>query len=798
MSVISMTVGATTPDGATFVAKVDGGGPVRVNVIDAEFGQNSVFTDSAAVDAQGVAKVSIAGLAPNTRYIWQVEDAGVIDTAVTGEFLTHPPAGSQASFTICVAGDAGLASDTPGDGDELVPDRISNSPIFDVIRQRALDEGWLMFCHLGDLHYYNLGQTPEFPDSTLANYRRGYDDIFDQPNQARLYREVAFQHLWDDHEYGPNDSDGTHIDKANAAQVYREREPHYPLAEADAIYHTWTIGRILFIASDVRYYRSPNGDPDGPAKTMLGPAQKTWMDGLLADSDAEVLIWLMPSQWLGTSSDGWDAFGTERDELVNLLSNRGWLGRTVMAYADRHAAGIDSGGSNIWGSFPIIQAAALDSRPGEPLAVERFDVLGDTPGVDQYGTIAVVDSGSVITVTLTAWRNATELGSYTLGIATSTPPVLQVADLSDIAAGSHRAVFEARVLTSFQVGEDPAGTVIPILGGDVQFDATAEIFASLSLQTTGTAPDGTSLFPRRAGDLLAPYGNEIFLRRGVDLGPEIIWVPLGIFRINDAEQDDAFDAPIQIAGQDRMAGIVDGRLVDPVQFDAGRTIGSIVAELVAPIYPAAVIVFDDDSDQAALGRQLLVEESRYEALQDIARSLGKVIYFDGIGVLRIEDAPEPDTITWHVRAGRHGVLITADRQVSREGMANGIVATGEGGDTEDPVRGIAVDAGPNSPTRWGGRFGRVPRFYSSPILTTEAQAQKAAESLLRRYIGMPYNVSFGTVPNPVLRPRDVIRITHKDGNRETHIVETCRIPLQADAAMSGTTREQTLIQVGQP
>lgn len=149
MSVISMTVGATTPDGATFVAKVDGGGPVRVNVIDAEFGQNSVFTDSAAVDAQGVAKVSIAGLAPNTRYIWQVEDAGVIDTAVTGEFLTHPPAGSQASFTICVAGDAGLASDTPGDGDELVPDRISNSPIFDVIRQRALDEGWLMFCHLG-------------------------------------------------------------------------------------------------------------------------------------------------------------------------------------------------------------------------------------------------------------------------------------------------------------------------------------------------------------------------------------------------------------------------------------------------------------------------------------------------------------------------------------------------------------------------------------------------------------------------------------------------------------------------
>lgn len=794
-----MVVGATTDTGATFVAKVDGGGPVRVQVQDAGQNQDPVFTSSQAVDAQGVAKVSIAGLAPNTRYLWEVEDNGVIDTSVTGQFLTHPPAGSQASFTIGVGGDAGLDSDFPGSGSELVPDRLSNHPVFDTIRQKALAEDWLFFGHLGDLHYYNLGQTPTFPDSTLANYRAGYDDVLAQPRQARLYREIAWQHVWDDHEFGPNDSDGTHVDKANAAQVYREREPHYPLGESDAIYHSFTVGRVLFIASDVRYYRSPNDDPDDASKTMLGADQKAWMEDLLSSSTAEALVWLMPSQWLGTSSDSWDSFQTERDELASMLADHGWLGRMVMVYADRHAIGIDSGGSNQWGSFPIMQAAALDSRPGDNLSTERFDVVGDQPGREQYGTIEITDIGSVLTIKLTAWRGTTELGSYTKAIATSTTPLAQFTEIADLVHGSHRAVFEARVLTTFQTGDDPDGTTIPILGGDVAYDGTADIFATLSLETEGiSAEDRSSLFPRRAADLLAPYGNEAFVRRGIDLGTEILWVPLGYFRLNDAEQNEQSGAPIRLSGQDRMAGIIDARLIDPIQFAAGRTVGSVVAELVTAVYPDAVIAYDDDSDQAQLGRQLIVEESRYKALHDIAQALGKIIFWDGEGILRIIDAPNPSVIAWEVKAGYRGVLVSAGRSVSREGMFNGIVATGEGGDTENPVRGVAVDVGPNSPTRWGGRFGRVPMFYNSPLLTTNLQAAKAARSLLRRHIGMPYQVDFGAVPNPALRPRDVVRVVHKDGSREKHIVESCTIPLSADAEMSATTREQTLISVGEP
>lgn len=999
MTVISMVVGATTPSGAVFVTKVTTGPNVRVAVSTSPTMSSPTFFGPVAVDAQKVAKVTATGLMANRQYYWRVEDAGVVDAVVTGKFRTHPTLGSPASFTIALASCAGSAPEYPGTGAELAPNRVSNHPVFDTIRE--LDP--LMFAHLGDVHYYDIGSGVHVPDSTVTTFRRAFDDVLLQSRQHQLYREVPWAYVWDDHDYGPNNSDGSFVDKANAAQAYRERVPHYPLDDASSIYQAFQIGRVQFVMADSRYNRTPNstmdgkgllldgaignyvttptnvdltitgdidlraeatitnwnaaapdgvratlvakwftpnrsyflgvendgrlslfwsttgtnsvlrfstvpvpvttgrlavratldaddedgnhgvrfytgqsidgpwtqlGSPvttagttsifagtavasvgasdngsgrpfagrihkaqirngiDGPtaaspdfdaepdgttsfsdddfsvwtlqgtsqilAKSMLGTAQKTWLTSLLNASSAEVLVWLMPSQWLAQGSDTWGGFATERQELADLLESTGWADRMCMVYGDQHAAGINSGATNHWGGFPVLEAASMDSGFGDAV-IGRFDVLEDHPGRNQYGTLQVIDVGSAIIVRLTAYNGTDKLGSHAFGIALETPAAPP--GLVPALSGAHRAVFEARVLTTYQTGDDPDGIEIPILSGDVKYDATANIFADLSLETVGT--DGKdSLFPRRGADLLAPYGNEIFVRSGVDLGDQILWVPLGYFRINTIEQSPASNYPIRITGQDRMSGIVDGRLVNPIQFAETRTIGSVVEELVSDIYADAVVVFDDDSDHDQLGRQILVEEDRYAALHDVADSLGKVVYWDGTGVLRIEDNPDPDVIAWEIKAGRNGVMVESSRSVSREGMANAVVATGEGA-TDSPVRAVVVDNGPHSATRWGGRFGRVPRYYSSPLLTTGAAAAKAAASLLRRYVGSPYNVSFGTVANPALRPRDVVRITQLDANREKHYVETCTVPLVADQAMTGTTREQTLVTLGQ-
>lgn len=792
-----MMVGATTDNGATFVAKVDGGGPVRVAVADNGDMTNPVFTSSQVVDAQGVAKVSITGLDPATRYWWQTEDNSVIDISVTGRFQTHPTLGQPASFTIAAASCAGLGSAFPGSGSELASDRLSDHPVFDTVRQTDP----LMFVHLGDIHYYDLGSDLHgiVGGGSLANYRASYDDVLAQSRQAQLYREIPLAYTWDDHDFGPNDSDGTLIDKGNAATVYRERVPHYSLSDSDAIYQSWQIGRVLFIASDIRYYRDPNGDPQGPSKTMLGAAQKAWLGGLLSSSSAEALVWFMGSQWLHPSgSDTWASFTDERQELADLFVEYGWADRMVMVYGDRHALGIDSGAGNDWGGFPVLMAASLDASPSVGDVAGAFDVLPNVGGRDQYGTIAVTDDGTIIKIALSAWRGTTLMGEYlfvTGGVPS--PPIFVPGSVAALLTGSHTVHYEARLLTEFQTGIDPTGTDLDLINGDVQLNGTASVRGTADLQVPGVKyQEGPSAFPRGKDTLLNPLtGNEIFVRYGIELSAdEPFWTPLGYYRITDVDQDGSSDSPIKLMCHDRMATIVESELLEPRVYVANTTVAAVFDDLVLEIYPDAVIVFDDGSGFATLGRQLVIEKNRYAGLYELATSLGKIMYWDREGILRIVSLPDEDEIVWEVKAGPAGVLVGANRSVSRDGTFNAWVVTGEGGDAQNPARGVAVDANPTSLTFFeNSRFGKIPFFFSTPAVTTGVQAAAAARSGLARTLGAAYSIDFAAIVNPALEPWQAVRVTYKDGNRDIHVIESLTIPLNMGTAMSAITRGSSVI-----
>jgi hypothetical protein len=792
MSVVNMIVGAVTPSGATFAAKVSGGGPVRVAVDTAAAMTSPVFTASAAVDAQGVAKVSIAGLAASTRHFWQVEDNGTLDTSLTGQFLTHPPLGVPADVTYAAASCAGLAPEFPGDaGGELDANLVSNHPVHDTIRTQALANGWLGFVHLGDWGYPDWGVNLT---DTIANRRTFYDNLLAQSRQAQLFRELPMGYLWDDHDFLANNQRGA---STNAATVYRERMPHYSLPDANGIYHSWQVGRVLYIAADVRYFGSANGDPDGPSKTMLGADQKTWMEGVLSASDAKFLVWFLPQQWLGTTTDSWASFQTEQAELVAMFAATGWASRMCIVSGDYHGIAIDTGG-NSPGNIPVLQAASMDATPGSGSGGTYTH--GPQDGRNQYGTVRVADSGTHMVITLTGWQGDTQAMSFSVGLSITAPTSVataQVSEFAQVISGSHEPVFDARILTGWRTGPDPAGTTIPILGGDVAYDATAEVFASLSLTTAGIDEhDDTSRFPRLPGDLLAPYGNEIWVRRGVDVGSGVLWASLGYFRIDAAEQDDPPYGPIVLSGQDRMAHLIDARLVVARTFASSNTVAFVFATLVGEVLPQATILFDDATAAAHLGRRLTTEEDRYAVLAELADSYGKVMYWDGDGFLRVESPPDEAVPVWEVAAGPGGVLLTSGRRVTAEGMRNGWVVTGEGGDQQVPVRAVAVDVGASSPTRWGGRFGKRPGFYSSPLIATEAQAETVARAKLLRTLGAPYSVDFDTPVNPALRPHQPIRVEQRDGNREVHVVSSLTIPLTASEQMSGSTREKTHAVIG--
>jgi hypothetical protein len=295
-----------------------------------------------------------------------------------------------------------------------------------------------------------------------------------------------------------------------------------------------------------------------------------------------------------------------------------------------------------------------------------------------------------------------------------------------------------------------------------------------------------------------PYGNELFVERGIDYGngtAEV--VSLGYFRIDSVDQDEGPDGEIKINGSDRMIGLIQGRIPLPIQFTSGTAIADVFDTLVHDIYPSATILFDFDADAAQFDTQHVAEEDRYRFLADIAKSYGKIMYWDYRGQLRIEDPPSPTTPVYEVNSGPNGVLVKLSRELTRDGVYNAVVATGETTDeTKPPVTALVYDNDPESPTYWFGPFGKVPRFYSSSFLTSKDGAVSAARSILLQAVGLPFNINFQTVPNPALEVFDPITITARDGS-SVHIIDTLSTPLTSAQAQTGSTRTRITLDPGE-
>lgn len=327
--------------------------------------------------------------------------------------------------------------------------------------------------------------------------------------------------------------------------------------------------------------------------------------------------------------------------------------------------------------------------------------------------------------------------------------------------GSHNIAVRLRAVPAGQTGTNPTSALTLIcLGGDVQMSASAAIRSSIDVDVAGAQDDGTATWPDNPDDVLTPYGGyELFAERGIAYGGGVVeYVSLGYYRINTVEQPDAPDGPISIGGTDRMSMIVDSRVLQPLQFAASETYAGVVSYLINDAYPS-VIEWDSSADALTpIARTAVVESDRYAFLAELLTGIGKEFFYDYRGVLVIRTPLDPSNPVWTVAGGENGVMVSASRSLAREGVYNGVIATGEGLDTSTPTRGVAVDSGETSPTRWGGPFGKIARDFSSSLLTSDAQCRLAAATILRQSVGLPYNVNFDAIPNPALEAGDPVVI----------------------------------------
>ena len=79
------------------------------------------------------------------------------------------------------------------------------------------------------------------------------------------------------------------------------------------------------------------------------------------------------------------------------------------------------------------------------------------------------------------------------------------------------------------------------------------------------------------------------------------------------------------------------------------------------------------------------------------------------------------------------------------------------------------DLDPLSPTYLFGAYGGVARFYSSPHIRTQAQADRVADAQLADHLGATRTINFNTVPNPALDAGDCVTVdaARRDEARST-------------------------------
>lgn len=309
-------------------------------------------------------------------------------------------------------------------------------------------------------------------------------------------------------------------------------------------------------------------------------------------------------------------------------------------------------------------------------------------------------------------------------------------------------------------------------GGSVTVDRSQAIRRTCSVTIADVA-----IIPRTPADQLATYGSRLRISRGVDYGDDSTeMVPLGVFRLDEADGD-VSEGPVTLQGKDLSAIVTDDKFTTPYQVTG--TIVSAISELIHRTITDAEIV--STITDAPIGSRVFdIEADPWAGCQEIAAAAGAECYADPDGVFRI--ATLPDLLTtmpvWAIEATEGGAYIKASGGMSSSGVCNGWLARGENtSDNVAPVSYLATDNDPNSPTYWGGPYGRRPGFSSSPTLITTGQCQQAA--LLRLANAKAPNSAgdISSLPNPALEPGDVVRVTHEDGSRELHQVAAFTVPL---------------------
>jgi alkaline phosphatase D len=183
---------------------------------------------------------------------------------------------------------------------------------------------------LGDNHYANT--------NGAMKQREYYYDQRRTGGWRELSASTPIYAIWDDHDYGPDNSDGRLKGKEESLKTFKEHwaNPAYGEEDNPGVYFTFSRAGVDFFMLDVRYHRDPNKAKDIANKTMLGAKQVAWLKRELLASRAPVKVLASGGEWQSNGTDdSWTSFARERDEILGFIDTNRIKGVLLLS-GDRH------------------------------------------------------------------------------------------------------------------------------------------------------------------------------------------------------------------------------------------------------------------------------------------------------------------------------------------------------------------------------------------------------------------------------------------------------------------------------
>lgn len=190
-----------------------------------------------------------------------------------------------------------------------------------------------------------LGDNTYFREPDLFSYEgmvHRYSHTRQNPEMQQLLRACPNYAIWDDHDYGPNDSNRSFIYKDWSLEAFKEfwSNPTYGIESNGGITTSFKYADLEFFLLDNRFFRT-----DANIKTIspeiLGKTQRDWLIEALQSSKAKFKFVLVGGQFLSDCKvyENHAQYEEEQRELINRLISEN-IGGVIFLSGDRHSSSL--------------------------------------------------------------------------------------------------------------------------------------------------------------------------------------------------------------------------------------------------------------------------------------------------------------------------------------------------------------------------------------------------------------------------------------------------------------------------